>query len=35
MGEGLTQKSAEEMGLVEGTPVGSAIIDACVINLVC
>ena len=31
VGQGLTKKAAEEMGLVEGTPVGSAIIDACVV----
>ena len=28
VGEGLSKKAAEELGLVEGTPVGSAIIDA-------
>jgi ribulose kinase len=28
VGQGLTKKAAEEMGLVEGTPVGSAIVDA-------
>jgi ribulose kinase len=28
VGEGLSKKAAEEMGLAEGTPVGSAIIDA-------
>lgn len=28
VGEGLSKKSADELGLVEGTPVGSAIIDA-------
>ena len=32
VGQGLTKKAAEEMGLVEGTPVGSAIIDACVVR---
>jgi ribulose kinase len=30
VGEGLTKGAAEELGLKEGTPVGSAIIDACV-----
>jgi len=33
IGEGLSKKAAEELGLVEGTPVGSAIIDACVFFL--
>ena len=28
VGEGLSKNAADEMGLVEGTPVGSAIIDA-------
>ena len=28
VGEGLTKVAAEELGLTEGTPVGSAIIDA-------
>ena len=28
VGEGLSKEAAEELGLVEGTPVGSAIIDA-------
>ena len=28
VGEGLSKAAAEELGLVEGTPVGSAIIDA-------
>jgi len=28
VGNGLSNKAAEELGLVEGTPVGSAIIDA-------
>ena len=31
VGEGLSKEAAEEMGLVQGTPVGSAIIDAFVI----
>ena len=30
VGEGLSKRAAEELGLMEGTPVGSAIIDACV-----
>ena len=30
VGKGLSKKSAEELGLLEGTPVGSAVIDACV-----
>lgn len=30
VGNGLSKNAADEMGLVEGTPVGSAIIDACV-----
>jgi ribulose kinase len=34
VGEGLSEKAAEEMGLTEGTPVGSAIIDAFVIHYV-
>jgi ribulose kinase len=29
VGNGLSKKAAEEFGLVEGTPVGSGIIDAC------
>lgn len=28
VGNGLSQQAAEELGLVEGTPVGSAVIDA-------
>lgn len=28
IGRGLTKEAAEELGLVEGTPVGSAVIDA-------
>ncbi|KDN47232.1 hypothetical protein RSAG8_03711, partial [Rhizoctonia solani AG-8 WAC10335] len=28
VGQGLTKQAAEELGLVEGTPVGSAVIDA-------
>lgn len=28
VGNGLSKKAAEEMGLVEGTPVGSGVIDA-------
>ena len=28
VGEGLSKEAAEELGLIEGTPVGSAIIDA-------
>ena len=28
VGNGLSKKAAEELGLVEGTPVGSAVIDA-------
>ena len=31
VGEGLSKRSAEELGLVEGTRVGSALIDACVV----
>lgn len=30
VGRGLSKKAAQELGLVEGTPVGSALIDACV-----
>ncbi|KAG6877856.1 hypothetical protein C0993_003062 [Termitomyces sp. T159_Od127] len=30
VGKGLTKRAAEELGLVEGTPVGSGLIDACV-----
>ena len=30
VGHGLCKKAAQELGLVEGTPVGSALIDACV-----
>ena len=29
VGEGLSKRAAEELGLMEGTPVGSAIIDGC------
>jgi hypothetical protein len=29
VGKGLSKKAAEELGLVEGTAVGSAVIDAC------
>lgn len=28
VGKGLSKKSADELGLLEGTPVGSAVIDA-------
>lgn len=28
VGRGLSKRAAEELGLVEGTPVGSALIDA-------
>lgn len=28
VGKGLTQRAAEELGLLPGTPVGSAVIDA-------
>ena len=28
VGEGLSKEAAEDLGLIEGTPVGSAIIDA-------
>ena len=28
VGNGLSKKAAEELGLVEGTPVGSGLIDA-------
>lgn len=28
VGRGLTKQAAEELGLIEGTPVGSAVIDA-------
>lgn len=28
VGKGLSKKAAEELGLLEGTPVGSAVIDA-------
>lgn len=28
VGNGLSEKAAKELGLVEGTPVGSAVIDA-------
>jgi ribulose kinase len=28
VGNGLTKQAAEDLGLVEGTPVGSAVIDA-------
>jgi ribulose kinase len=31
VGKGLSKGAAEELGLMEGTPVGSALIDACVI----
>jgi ribulose kinase len=34
IGKGLTKKAAEELGLVEGTPVGSGVIDACVVDVV-
>jgi ribulose kinase len=30
VGEGLSKWAAEELGLMKGTPVGSALIDACV-----
>ena len=30
VGHGLCKKAAQELGLAEGTPVGSALIDACV-----
>ena len=30
VGNGLSKKAAEELGLTAGTPVGSALIDACV-----
>lgn len=33
VGSGLTREAAEELGLVEGTPVGSAVIDAYVCKL--
>jgi ribulose kinase len=33
VGHGLSRKAAEELGLVEGTPVGSALIDAWVFAL--
>ena len=29
VGEGLSKRAAEELGLMEGIPVGSAIIDGC------
>ena len=29
IGEGLTRTAAEELGLVQGTPVGSGVVDAC------
>ena len=28
LGKGLSKRAAEELGLIEGTPVGSAVIDA-------
>lgn len=33
VGEGLSKRAAEELGLMEGTPVGSALIDAYVFFL--
>ena len=30
VGQGLSEKAAKELGLLKGTPVGSAVIDACV-----
>jgi ribulose kinase len=35
VGNGLSKRAAEELGLVEGTPVGSALIDAYVLNSQC
>lgn len=32
VGKGLSEKAAKELGLLPGTPVGSAVIDACVIS---
>lgn len=31
VGQGLTKDAAQELGLLEGTPVGSAVIDAYVL----
>lgn len=33
VGKGLSDKAAKELGLLAGTPVGSAVIDACVFTL--
>lgn len=32
VGRGLSEKAAKELGLIPGTPVGSAVIDACVFS---